>query len=292
MIELDELREIFVKYQTVEIPEIGSKLDQLIEFSSMFFADTAEIYDIITRIKDVERNPSGFDLTDAPILGLLVKISKLLREIVVYYKAGDANIIAYLERLAVEAGIVAQYLLQASPETIENYRKCSYKDRLRIFEAPENEGFFATKAGKRLKKDVEGQFEAEGFSVSSFDLQKKQKWKVDGKSVRDMFQSLRLDGLYGSVYGFGSESVHASWGHSMNFDLRLNSDQTYSAYPIEMPADIRYVAPIIELCNPAFVAWSERVNLEEHNKSLKWIAGINRRLFHAFDAVYAPMDEH
>lgn len=290
MIKLDELREIFIKYQTVKIPEIGSELDKLLEFSSIFFADVAEVYDIITRIKDIERNPSGFDLTDAPILGLLVKISKLLREIVVYYKASDANIIAYLERQAVEAGIVAQYLLHASPATIENYRKCSYKDRLRIFEAPKNEGYFSTKAGKRLKADVQAQFDAEGFSASSFDLQKTQQWKVDGKSVRDMFKSLGMDGLYGFVYGFGSESVHASWGHSMNFDLRLNSDQTYSAYPIEMPADIRYVAPIIELCNPAFVAWSERVNLGQENESLKWIAGINQHLFHAFDAVYAPMD--
>lgn len=287
---MDELREIFTKYQSIKIPEIGSELDQLLEFSSMFFTDAAEVYDVITRIRDVERNPTGFDLTDAPILGLLVKISKLMREIVVYYKASDANIISYLERQAVEAGIVAQYLLQASPETIENYRKCSYKDRLRIFEAPENEGYFASKAGKRLKKDVQAQFKVEGLTVSSFELQKKQRWKVDGKSVRDMFQSLGMDGLYGFVYGFGSESIHASWGHSMNFDLLLNSDQTYSAYPIEIPADIRYVAPIIELCNPAFMAWSERVNLEEHNKSLKWVARINRHLFHAFDAVYAPQD--
>lgn len=290
MIELDELEEIFLKYETVKIPKIGSELDQLLEFSSLFFADAAEVYDIITRIRDVERNPTGFDLTDAPILGLLVKISKLLREIVVYYKASDANIISYLERQTVEAGIVAQYLLQASPETIESYRKCSYKDRLRIYEAPENEGFFASKAGKRLKRDVQAQFKAEGLTVSSFELQKKQNWKVDGKSVRDMFQFLGMDGLYGVIYGFGSESIHASWGHSMNFDLQLNSDQTYSAYPIEIPADIRYVAPIIELCNPAFMAWAERVNLAEHNKSLKWVAGINRHLFHAFDAVYAPLD--
>lgn len=290
MAKLDELREIFIKYQSVKIPEIGCDLDQLLEFSSMFYADVAEIYDINTRIKDVERNPSGFNLTDAPILGLLVKISKILREIVVYYKAGDANIIAFLERQIVEAGVVAQYLLQATPETIENYRKCSYKDRLRIFEAPENEGFFSSKAGKRLKKDVQGQFKAEGFCVSSFNLQKKQNWKVDGKSVRDMFEFLGLDDLYGSVYGVGSESVHASWGHSMNFDLQINSDQTYSAWPIETPADIRYVSPVITFCNPAFVGWSKRVNLDEHNRSLKWVANINLHLFRAFDAVYAPKD--
>jgi hypothetical protein len=287
---MDEFQAIFSKYQSIKIPKIGCELDQLTEFSSLFFEDVAEIYDIITRLKDVERNPSGFTLEDAPILGLLVKISKLLREIVVYYKAGDANVIAYLERQAVEAGVVAQYLLMASPETIENYRKCSYKDRLRIYQAPEDQGFFATKAGKRLKKDVQEEFLAEGLSTSSFDLQKKHRWKVNGKNVRDMFDALGMGDLYGNVYGFGSESVHASWGHSMNFDLIVNSDQTYSAYPIQLPADIRYVAPVIEICNPAFVGWSKRVNLNEHERSLKWIAGVNRQLFHAFDAVYAPKD--
>ena len=113
---------------------------------------------------------------------------------------------------------------------------------------------------------------------------------MDGKSVRDMFKALQIDELYGNVYGFGSESVHASWGHSMNFDLTLNSDQTYSAYPIEIPADIRYVTPVIELCNPAFVGWSKRVNIGEHDRSLKWVAKVNRHLFYAFDAVCAPKD--
>ena len=290
MIALEELNEIIMKYRSVKIPEVGCNIDQLLDFSPAFFTDVAEIYNITTRLKDEERNPTGFDLNDAPILGLLVKISKLLREIVVYYKAGDANIISYLERQVIEAGIVAQYLLQATPETIESYRKCSYKDRLQILEAPENEGFYATKAGKRLKADVHTQFKAEGFSTANFEAQKKHNWKVDGKSIRDMFKALGLDALYGNVYGFGSESIHASWGHSMNFDLRYNDDQTYSAYPIDMPADIRYVAPVIELCNPAFLGWSKRVNLNEHDRSLKWIASVNRRLFYAFDAVYAPND--
>jgi len=141
-----------------------------------------------------------------------------------------------------------------------------------------------------LKKDVQEEFLAEGLSTSSFDLQKKHRWKVDGKNVRDMFDALGMGDLYGNVYGFGSESVHASWGHSMNFDLIVNSDQTYSAYPIQMPADIRYVAPVIEFCNPAFVGWSKRVNLNEHEQSLKWIVDVNRQLFRAFDAVYAPKD--
>jgi hypothetical protein len=287
---LIELQKIFAKYRDMNIPIVGSNIDELNNFSKIFFADVADIYNILTRMKNVERNPVGFSYDDAPILGLLVKISKLLREIVVYYKKNDANIISYLERQAIEAGIVAQYLLSSDSKTIDNYRKCSYKDRLRIYLTPKNEGFFASKAGKRLKINIENQFKAEGFNESSFEAQKKHDWKVDGKSVRDMFKALGLDELYRSAYGFGSESIHASWGHSINFDLRKNKNDTYSAFPVEMPADIRYLAPIVELCNPAFIGWSKRVELDEHNKSLSWIANVNRALFDAFDAVYEPDD--
>ena len=49
-------------------------------FRFVFFKDVAEIYDCLTRLKRVERNPSGFSLDDAPILGLLVRIAKLSKK--------------------------------------------------------------------------------------------------------------------------------------------------------------------------------------------------------------------
>lgn len=287
---MEELQDIMSKYESAEIPAVGSDLDELRKFSTMFFSDVAELYDIITRITNTDRNPTGFSVEDAPILGLLVKVSKLLREIAAYYDANDANIISYLARQAIEAGVVARYLLSSSSETIENYRKCSYKDRLKMFEATENQGFYTTKAGKRLKASIEEKLKVEGFDPTSFETQKKQSWKVDGKSVRDMFTALGVGALYEPVYGFGSESIHASWGHSINFDLRRNGDGTYSAFPIEMPVDIRLVGPVIIFCNPAFIGWSKRVELNQNEVLLKWIDDVNRKLCEAFDAAYPPID--
>ncbi|MER8658476.1 DUF5677 domain-containing protein [Mesorhizobium sp. M0847] len=287
---MDELTDIFAKYDGRPMPKVGDPLENLHEFSKAFFADVAEIYDVITRVKNVERNPTGFSLDDAPILGLLVKISKLLREIVKYYVSGDANIVSYLDRQAMEAAVVARTLLASSAEEIANYRKSSFRERLKIFETEEETGFFKTKAGKRLKASTIRQFEEEGLTPSSFELEKKLKWKFGGKSVRDMYESLGMDALYGATYGFGSESIHASWGHSKNFDLVRNKDGTYAAYPIEMPADIRFVGPVLIFCNPAYIGWCHRVGLPELVGHLNWIEGLNRRLFEAFDAVYHPQD--
>ncbi|CAH2403056.1 hypothetical protein [Mesorhizobium escarrei] len=88
---LKELNDILAKYQRSPLPVVGDTLPDLEKFAKRFFADCAEIYDIVTRVKDSGRNPSGFSLVDAPILGLLVKISKLMREIVKYYDSGDAK---------------------------------------------------------------------------------------------------------------------------------------------------------------------------------------------------------
>lgn len=291
MIKLSELQEIFVKYQTISLPQIGCNVNELVKFSFAFFADVSEIYDIITRLKNTERNPSGFTLNDAPILGLLIKISKTLREMIAYYRAGDASIICLLEKQAVEAAIVAQYLLQASPHVIENYRKCSYRGRLEILEARGGERCFTSKLGKHLKKNIQAQLVAERLDETGFDLQKKHEWRIDGKNVRDMLTDLHVGLLYGYLYGIDTESVHASWGHSTKYDLCLNGDQTYSAGPVERSAEIQYMVPVIEVCNHAFVGWSERVQLGEHGRSLKWITDVNQHLLHAFDIAVTSNDK-
>ncbi len=67
------------------------------KFTGTFVKDVAEIYDCITRMRNFERNPTGVGLEDAPILGLLTRIWKLLKEIVTYYEKDNAEIISILE---------------------------------------------------------------------------------------------------------------------------------------------------------------------------------------------------
>lgn len=130
-------------------------------------------------------------LDDAPIIGLLVKMWKLLKEIIVYYEQDNAEIISVLERPLLESSITSVYLMQSESEVIEDYRKCSYKDRLRIFkELKEGSAFFQTKAGKRILKSVNEKMEFEGYSIHDFKEQKKNRWKVQGKSFYDIFKDV------------------------------------------------------------------------------------------------------
>ena len=68
---MDEIRKITEKYDAEFIREGLDSIEKLNTFALLFYKDVAEIYDCITRIKNVERNPVGFSLDDAPILGLL-----------------------------------------------------------------------------------------------------------------------------------------------------------------------------------------------------------------------------
>jgi len=63
-----ELIQITDKYQPLYIESHFSSLDGLHTFSIQFFKDVAHIFDAITRARNVERNPTGFSINDAPSL--------------------------------------------------------------------------------------------------------------------------------------------------------------------------------------------------------------------------------
>jgi hypothetical protein len=129
---MDEILKITEKYDEAFIKEGLGSVEALNKFALTFYKDVAEIYDCITRIRNIERNPRGFSLNDAPILGLLVRVWKLLKEVIYYYGENNAEIIGILERPLIEAAVVAQYLMTSDQSIVEDYRKCSYKDRLRL----------------------------------------------------------------------------------------------------------------------------------------------------------------
>ena len=98
------------------------------------------------------------------MLGLLVRIWKLLKEIIRYYEQDNAEIISILERPLIEASTIATYLMTNGPEVMSDYRKCSYKDRLRILRDLESGSAFCdTKAGQRLLKSVREKLDLEGL---------------------------------------------------------------------------------------------------------------------------------
>ncbi len=286
---MQEIADIIEKYKTIDLGKELSSKEGLKKFSTMFYEDVAEIYDAVTRIKNVERNPTGFSLNDAAILGLLVRIWKLLKEVVAYYKADNGQIVSHFDRQIVESAIIASYLLiKEDDKAIEDYRKCSYKNRVEALEESETKEFYTTPAGIRLIKSIREKMDAEGFTLDSFEEQKKHGWKLEGKPFRQIFEQLEPDEYYKLIYGIPSESLHGSWNESLDFDIVKNDDGTYSTYPFYQPVDVRFVTPILRFTNDPYLLWLERIECKDEyfEKIFKWIENVNKRLFLAFEETY------
>lgn len=286
---MNEIQEIMSRYDETYVSESLKSLEDINRFTGTFVKDVAEIYDCITRIRNIDRNPTGFSLYDAPILGLLTRIWKLLKEIAIYYEKNNAEIISILERPLIEASITAQYLLINDTSVMEDYRKCSYKDRLRILrELKEGSHFFDTKAGKRLLKSVQEKMELERFTEEDFKVQKKNNWKLQGKTFFDIFKEIVDEKLYKYTYGIMSESIHGSWNESMDWCLQKNEDSTFSVYPFYHEVDVRYICPTIKFCNDPYRLWLKRIECEDNYLTdvLDWIERVNARIFVIFDQKY------
>lgn len=290
---MEEIQNIIDQYKSVEISKELSSLDGMNKFSTKFYGDVADIYDAITRIKNVGRNPSGYNFNDAAILGLLIRIWKILKEVVHYYKEDKGEIISLLDRQILESAVIAHYLLISGDDVVEDYRKCSYKDRLNIIEdsnrSPE---FFQTPAGIRLKHSIIFKMDAEGLSVDSFNEQKKNKWKLSGKNFYQIFKEVVPSHLYKYLYGIPSESIHGSWNESMDFNLLRNDDGTFSTYPHYQTVDMRFITPLLRITDQPYLLWLRRidVDLDYFEKIFKWIGSVNIKLFDSFEQVYAKQN--
>ncbi len=286
---MDEIRKITEKYDDAYVSQGLASLESIQKFALTFYKDVAEIYDALTRIKNIQRNPTGFSLDDAPILGLLVRIWKLLKEIIKYYEQDNAEIIGILERPLVEAAVVSTYLMTKDRSVVEDYRKCSYKDRLRILRDLENgSAFYETKAGKRLLKAVREKMAFEKLTPQDFNIQKKNRWRIQGKSFHDIFSEVRHANLYAVTYGMMSESIHGSWNESMDWCLVKKEDGTFSTDPFYYPADIRFVTPTLTFTNEPYRLWLQRIDAYDDNLRglLDWIERVNTALFSQFDDKY------
>jgi len=286
---MEEIAKVTEKYDEEYIRQNFIDATSINTFALSFFRDAADIYDAMTRVRNVERNPNGFDLNDAPILGLLVRVWKLLKEVLKYYEQDNAEIISILERPLIEASVVATYLMQSDNSVVEDYRKCSYKDRLRILRDLESGStFFKTKAGKRLLHSVREKMLNEQLTPEDFGEQKRNRWKVQGKSFYDIFALVEHENLYACTYGIMSESIHGSWNESMDYCLSRNTGGTYSAYPFFQPADIRFVSPTLRYANKPYRLWLQRIEADDPNltRALDWIDRVNEAIFRKFDETY------
>ena len=126
------------------------------------------------------------------------------------------------------------------------------------------------------------------LAQADFEVQKKNRWRIQGKSFHEIFAKVEQADLYASTYGMMSESIHGSWNESMDWCLVRNDDGTFSTFPFHHSADVRYLAPTIKFASRPFRLWLERIKAADDSllAVLSWVERVNTALFRKFDEKY------
>ena len=277
---MDEIREIHEKCDRAYLERLFASTPEADELALVFFEDVAEILDILSRLRQVERNPNGFSIDDAPILGLLVRTWKLLKLIIWIYREDSAEYAAIAERSLIEVAVTATYLLRSDGSTLEDYRRCSYRNRFRILEHAASEPeYFRLKPGQRLLRSINEKLRLEGLDEHSFEEQIGNDWRVQGKTFHQVFKEVIGEDLYAVAYGTFSESVHGSWEDVRSFSLRGNVDQGF--FPLYEPLreSVGNLPLIVPFATLPFGAWAARVQLDQTyiEEVLGWVEKVNYR---------------
>lgn len=279
---MKEIHTILAKYQRDYCTRLLAPTPEAKQLALTFYRDVAEILDILSRMKHVERNPTGFSINDAPILGLLVRTWKLLKLIVWIYEEDSAEYAAIAERSLIEVAVTATYLLRSDGSTIEDYRRCSYRNRLKILEqAASGSPYYRSKPGRRLLRSIKEKLASEGLDETSFEAQIANNWRLQGKSFRHIFEGVIGENLYPVVYGVSSESVHGSWQDVCGYSLQGDVGKGFLPLYEPLRADIGNVSMIVPFATLPFREWTERVKLDEPyiGEALDFVDRLNTRLF-------------
>lgn len=290
-----DIDRIWLKYEDQDLLNCLESLDDVNRLAGTFLEDVARTYRLVTLQRNPDRDPSGYGLTEAPIVGLLTRVAKLLRLVCKFYELGNGDHLAVFSRPLIESAIVATYLLREGDEAVEDFRRCSYKHTLRILRDHESGSeFFGTPAGQSVLRSAHDDLALEGLTKQSFATQKRNGWRLQGKSPYKIFCEVVGPAEYQFGYGILAESIHASWNESMDWCLFRNDDGTFSAFTSYLSVDARVILPLVRYATPPYVLWSDRIQIQDESmrQTFDNILDYSYRIFGRFDELYdgSPAD--
>ncbi len=286
---MDEIQDILAKYDRDYRARLLASTPEADQLTLTFYEDVAEILDVLSRLKNIERNPTGFSIDDATILGLLVRTWKLLKLILWIYREDSAEFAAIAERSLIEVAVTATYLLRSDKLTLEDYRRCSYRNRLQMLEqAASGSEYYNSKPGRRLLRSINEKLAREGLDEHSFEKQIRNNWRVQGKTFHQIFKEVVGEDFYAVAYGTFSQSVHGSWQDVINFSLRGNVARGYSPLYEPLHVSVGHVSLILPFATLPFRGWARRVKLDNPyiKEVLDFIDKLNRGLFEKYGNLF------
>ena len=287
--DMEDIARIWLKYEEGRILDRLESLDEVNRLALTFASDSAQTFCLLTQMRNPSRNPAGYSLSDAPIVGLLTRVAKLFRVICRFYELRNGEYLFLFSRPLIESAIIATYLLREGDAAVEDFRRCSYKDTLRILRDRESRSeFFRTAPGQRVLQSAIDDLALENLSTESFAQQRRNRWRLQGNSLYDIFAEVASRDEFPFVYGMMSESIHGSWNQSMDWCLSRNADGTFSTRALFVDVDACAILPLVRYATPPYALWLERIRLPDKTlrQTLDRIQSYSRTIYSKFDALY------
>ena len=91
---MSNIEQVWLKYHDQSLLNRLDSLDDVNRLALTFSQDVARTYRFVTIRGNASREPFGYGLAEAPIVGLLTRVAKLLRLICKFYKRDTADHLA------------------------------------------------------------------------------------------------------------------------------------------------------------------------------------------------------
>lgn len=169
-----------------------------------------------------------YNKDQATVVGLMTRITKYYGETVQYYEEQKGDMILLIFRTIYESFVTMKYLIKKGEESQRHFRLISFKNRYREIDFLENLG---GNNSNILAQKFREEIEWDCFSISDFEEENKKnksvRWKLDGKTFKDIQKEVDIEEAYKYAYGIISDMVHGGWGEISQLHLTQYAGHKY-----------------------------------------------------------------
>ena len=210
-------------------------------------------------IGNIKKNPKGYTIDEAPIVGLMVRSYKLYDKCVYFISKRQGEISFIFSRMIIESIITMIYLISKGRTSIQSFRKCAYRGRIQNLKILEKKKTTQKLSGieKRMIKNIITQIEEDGFTIK--ELMNNKNWLLDGKDFAQIYKDVLNNNRYSFGYGVPSENIHGGW-HDLHQFYLIKDGDSYLPNPESSDPDPRYILPLTIICLfglSVFMNWNE-----------------------------------
>jgi hypothetical protein len=178
----------------------------------------------------------------APAVGLFVRCTKLVEGALQEICERRVELAEVFMRPFLESAVTLQYLLASDRRSARNFIDVSYR--------PEREMLDYLKAisreralmpiEKRMLSSIRRHLREAG--ITHRELRERTSWKLDGKSMRDLLESLNWGVAYAFGFASSSHAIHPSWCDLIRHHLEREGREYFPDISYDVP-DLRTLAP-------------------------------------------------